>query len=231
MACYQKAIELDPKDAGAHSNLGNALQAKGQLDEAIACYHKAIAIDPKLAAARTNLAKAERLAAVRHKFAAFQNGSYTPASNDERLDLAKWCRIKKLHHTATRLYAAAFVADPKLADDLKAAYRYNAACFAALAATGQGEDAARLDDTEKASLRKQALDWLRADLTLHTMQLDSGKPADRAAVQQTLKHWQQDSDLAAIREKAELEAFPPEERAACEKLWSDVAALLKKTEN
>src|SRR6516164_4586354 len=68
--------------------------------------------------------------------------------------------MKKLHHTATGLYAAAFAADPKLADDLKAGHRYRAACAAALAAAGQGEDAAKLDDKEKVRLRKQALDWL-----------------------------------------------------------------------
>jgi hypothetical protein len=94
------------------------------------------------------------------------------------------------------LSADAFAADPRLADDLQAAHRSNAACSAALAAAGQGEDAARLDDKEKARLRKQALDWLKADLVLRTRQLESGKPAARAAVQQTLRDWQKDSDLA-----------------------------------
>ena len=54
------------------------------MDEAIACFKKAIALDPKYAAARTGLARAERLAA-RDKLPAFQNGSYTPARNAERL--------------------------------------------------------------------------------------------------------------------------------------------------
>ena len=152
IACWRKAIALDPKYAKAHHSLGVALQGKGQLDEAIACFKKAIALDPKHAAARTGLARAERLAA-RDKLSAFQNGSYTPASNAERLGLAEWCQIEKLNHTATRLYAAAFAADPKLADDLEAGHRYNAACYAALAAAGQGGDAAQLDDKDKARLR------------------------------------------------------------------------------
>ena len=58
IACYQKAIELDPKLAAAHNNLGIALQDKGQLDEAIACYRKAIELDPKLAEAHSNLGNA-----------------------------------------------------------------------------------------------------------------------------------------------------------------------------
>ena len=37
IACYKKAIELDPKDAMAHNNLGIAHDGKGQVDEAIAC--------------------------------------------------------------------------------------------------------------------------------------------------------------------------------------------------
>jgi tetratricopeptide (TPR) repeat protein len=230
IAFDKKAIALDPKNARAHLNLGAALGNKGQLDEAIACFRKAIELDPMNAGARANLARAERLAAAQDKLPAFQNGSYKPASNAERLDLAKWCRIKKLHHTATGLYAAAFAADPKLADDLTAAHRYSAACSAALAATGQGEDAAKLDDQEKARLRKQSLDWLRADLVLRGKQLESGKPGDRAAVQQALQHWQQDTDLAGLRNAAALTKLPAEERAAWAKLWADVAALLKKAE-
>ena len=127
IACWRKAIELDPKHVGAHGNLAHALKDKGRLDEAIACYRKAVEIDPKDAGARTNLAKAERLAAARDKLPAFQNGSYTPASTAERFDLVEWCQIKKLHHTATRLYGDAFAADPKLADDPKSNHRYNAA--------------------------------------------------------------------------------------------------------
>jgi superkiller protein 3 len=56
IACFQKAIALDPKFAMAHDNLGLALADKGQWDEAIACFQKAIALDPKYAAAHNNLA-------------------------------------------------------------------------------------------------------------------------------------------------------------------------------
>ena len=51
IACYKKAIELDPKLAMAHYNLGRALKNQGKLDEAIACIRMAIELDPKLAAA------------------------------------------------------------------------------------------------------------------------------------------------------------------------------------
>jgi hypothetical protein len=47
-------------------------------------------------------------------------------------------------------------------------------------------------------------------------------------VQQKLKHWQMDSGLAGIRDATALAKRVAEDRAACEKLWADVAALLKK---
>ncbi len=230
IACCKKAIELEPKFARAHNNLGYGLAEKGQLDEAIACFKKAIELDPKYALAHNNLAQTQRLVAARDKLPAFQKGAYTPASNEERLALAEWCQIKKFHHTATGLFAAAFATDPKLADDLKSARRYNAACNAALAAAGQGEDAAKLDDKERARLRQQALDWLKADLALRAKQSETGKPADRAAVQKALRHWQKDTDLAGIRVADALAKLPPQEQKECTQLWADVAALLKKAE-
>ena len=142
--------------------------------------------------------------------------------------MAEWCQIKKHHHTAVGLYAPAFAADPKLADDLSSGFRYNAACFAALAAAGQGEDADKLDDKARAALRLRALDWLRADLAGFTKLSESGHPADRWFVQKQMDHWQQDSDLAGLRDAAALAKLPAEERAACEKLWANVVALLKK---
>ncbi len=228
IACFKKVIELDPKFANAHNNLGYALKDKGQLDAAIASFKTAIELDPKFAMARTGLAEAERLAAVQDKLPALLRGDFKPATSEERFSLAELCYIKKQYRTSAGLYAGAFATDPKLADDLEAGHRYNAACEAALAGAGQGDDAAKLDETAKARLRKQALDWLRADLALWTKLNDTGPPASRSAVEPTMKHWQKDGDLAGIRDAAALAKLPAEERAACEKLWADVTALLKK---
>ena len=52
IAEFQKAIELDPKDAKPHHGLGMALRAKNQLEGAIAEYRRAIELDPKLMYAR-----------------------------------------------------------------------------------------------------------------------------------------------------------------------------------
>ena len=228
IASYQKAIELEPNYGGPSANLGDELTKKGELDAAIASYKKALEVEPKCAQALTGLAKAERLAAVQDKLPALLKGEFKATTGEERLGLAELCTIKNLYRTSAGLYAEAFAADPKLADDLQSGHRYNASCYAALAAAGKGEDAAKLDEPEKARLRKQAVDWLRADLALWTKVNDSGAPAARAKAQERLKLLQRDGDLAGIRDAAALAKLPAEERAACEKLWSDVVSLLKK---
>jgi eukaryotic-like serine/threonine-protein kinase len=227
IASYRKAIELDPKYAYPHNNLGVALKDMGRVDEAIASYRKAIELDPKFAIARSNLAKAAQMAEGRDNLPDFQSGRYKPATSAEFLGLIDWCLFKKLNHTAAGLSAQAFTFDPKLNDDPQAGHRYNAACFAALAAAGHGEDATKLDDQERARLRKQSLEWLRADLTLRTKQLETGTPTDRTDVLATMKHWQKDSDLASIRDEVAQAKLPPDEREALTQLWADVTELLK----
>ncbi len=234
IVCYHKAIELDPKYAEPHCNLGNALANQGRFAESLAALKMGHELGSKQPGWRYPSAawvrQAETQAALEAKIPLFLQGKFIPNNNLERLTLASICTAKKLHQTATRLYADAFSANPKLADNLASGDRYNAACSAALAAAGRGKDSAKLDDKEKSRLRLQALDWLRADLVQRTKQLESGKPADRATVQKSLLHWQKDTDLTGIRDKAALEKLPPEERAACEQLWADVATLLKKTQ-
>jgi tetratricopeptide (TPR) repeat protein len=52
---YLKAIEIEPKFAEAHNNLGNAYRKKGRRDEAIQHYRSAIALDPGSPAAYFHL--------------------------------------------------------------------------------------------------------------------------------------------------------------------------------
>jgi tetratricopeptide (TPR) repeat protein len=234
IASYKRAIELDPKFAEAYCNRRSALSRQGRFAESLAAFKRGHELGTKRPGwpypSGAWVRQAEKRATMESRLPAFLQGQFQPRGTTELLGLADVCGPKKLHAAATRLYAEAFAADPKLADDLKADHRYNAACYAALAAAGQGEDAAKLDDKEKTRLRKQALDWLRADLAMRSKQLHGSKPADRAAVQQALRHWQQDSDLVGIRDAAALAKLPGAERAVCEQLWADVAALLKEAE-
>ncbi len=228
IAEYHKAIESDSKLANAHYNLGNALRDTGHLEEAVAEWKKTIELDPKNANARYNLAHWGPVAALQRKWPDFLQGRFQPGDNAQRLHLAQLCVYKRYFRDAARLYTEAFVAEPKRADDLAAQDRYAAACAAALAGSGRGEDAKQLDNNERARWRKQAVDWLRADLALRSKQADSDKPTDRAEVAQILRHWQHDRDLSGLRDKDALAQLPDEERRVCEKLWADVEALVKR---
>ena len=120
-------------------------------------------------------------------------------------------------------------AQPKLADDMQVQNRYNAACAAALAGSGQGKDDPPLDDAAKTRWRKQAIDWLKADLAAWSKILDSGPPQARQAISQTLQHWKADTDLVGLRDPAALAKLPENEQKACRALWAEVDALLAKS--
>jgi hypothetical protein len=112
-------------------------------------------------------------------------------------------------------------------DDLKAAHRYNAA----LAGCSRGKDVPRPDDKDRARWRKQALDWLRADLAAWTKQLEGGKPDDRKQVLEVLRHWRDDPDLTGLHEPDAVAKPAADAPAACGQLWADVATRLAKAES
>ena len=47
-------------------------------------------------------------------------------------------------------------------------------------------------------------------------------------VRQALQEWQQDADLASVRDQAALDRLPDDERRPWRELWHDVAAPLAK---
>jgi tetratricopeptide (TPR) repeat protein len=234
IACYRKAIALDPRLFNGHVNLGTALASKGDFRAALASLRTGQALrrpgeGPAFPLAEL-IKRCERCVRLDDLLVAVQKGKARPSGPAECLELADFCRQRKQSPAAAvRFYTEAFTAEPKLAADLPAAHRYHAAQSAALAGCGQGQDAGKLDAGERGRLRQRALDWLRADLTLRGKQLDSGQGADRADVQQKLRHWQQDSALAGIRDRPALDKLPAAEQKAFARLWSDVAALLAKT--
>jgi hypothetical protein len=111
---------------------------------------------------------------------------------------------------------------------LERGQRYNAACAAALAGSGRGQDAAPLDEGQRAPWRRQALEWLRADLTHWAKEAGSRSPQPRLKVQRTLAHWHSDPDLAGVRGAAALGKLPEAERQGWHKLWRDVENTLAK---
>jgi serine/threonine-protein kinase len=115
-----------------------------------------------------------------------------------------------------------------LAENVHDGARYNAACAAALAGCGKGKDADQLEAKERGRLRRQALDWLRADLVVWSKQLEGADAKTRQAIRKTLQHWRQDPDFAGVRGEEALAKLPEAERAAWQQFWADVEQLLKK---
>ncbi len=180
---------------------------------------------------------------------AFLRGEHEPLDNDERLALAGTCQAQRRYHTAARLYARAFAADPGLADDLTTECRYRstreephyervesidtearylAARCAAQAGSGHGRDGAGLGQAERVRWRQQARVWLRADLALWGKTLDSGSDQDLALARRMLTHWQVEPDLAGIRDLNALDEASAEERDDCFALWDQVGAMLRR---
>jgi tetratricopeptide (TPR) repeat protein len=235
IAEYQKAIDLEPKYAPAHGALGQALLKQGRFTEARDATRRALGLLPERDPLRARVAQqfqtCGRLLALDEKLPAFIKDDTQPADNRERLLLADLCqRYRKRHAAAVRFFTDAFAAEPKLADDLNQQHRYNAACSAALAAAGMGEDAGRLPDRVILTLRRQALRWLRADLAAYAKLAERDDPNLKQAVRQRLTHWLKDADLASVRDKDALNTLPDHERQEWGKLWEEVAALLKKAD-
>jgi tetratricopeptide (TPR) repeat protein/predicted Ser/Thr protein kinase len=257
-ACFRAALAIDPKYGMAHYNLGNALFAQGDHPGAAASYRRAVQIDPGYAEAHCNLGHAllyqgdfrgalaayrkadeegsrrkgwpyptgqfvkecERYIELDGRLPAILKGEDHPAGAAERLEVALVCRYKGLHAAAVGFVTEAFAADPKLADGPPLDPRYWAACSAALAGRGPGEEAAKL--------RRQALAWLRADLSRKARALQGGTPQERGRLQEALRYWQAAPDLAGVRDAGALAALPAEERAAWQQLWAEVAAVAAK---
>jgi serine/threonine-protein kinase len=232
IAAYRAAIARQADFAEAHCLLGLALQERGQFRSA----QEAIRRGHKLGSQRPGwpipsaqwLREVERLVELDAKLPAVLRGRVKPAGAGEMAEFADLCqKYKKRYRAAARLWREAFAAQPGLASDSKAAYRYRAACAACQAGCGQGADVAYFDDAEKAGLRGHALEWLRADLVLRAKQLQGNKPSDRVEAAKALRSWQDDPDLAGVREEG-LSQLPDAEGKQWRKLWSEVQALLSK---
>jgi tetratricopeptide (TPR) repeat protein len=231
IAEYREAVRLKQDYAEAHCNLGQVLQAQGQFAEAVAELKRGHELGSRRPGWRNPSAQwvrhAERLAELDARLPQLLKGEAQPVDTAERLTLAALCQLpaKKLYAASARWYCEAFAAQPAPAEDLSSGNRYSAACAAALAGCGQGQDAGSLDDKEHARLRKQALDWLRADLGAWRRLLEKGPAQNRPAIDRQLAHWLEDTDFAGVRAEPALARLPTAERGDWQKLWQEVEAL------
>jgi tetratricopeptide (TPR) repeat protein len=232
VASFRRATAIDRDFAEAHGNLGQALRELGRFREALTALETAHRLVSKSSGGRSPFAdrvkECRGLVELEDRLPDVLSGSDRP-TDAERLEFVRVCGLTQRFAAAAGLSAEAFASQPRLAADLKAQHRYAAACYAAQAGCGRGADAAGMSAAERLRWRRQALTWLRADLADRAGQL-AADPAARPLLAQTLRHWQTDPDLAGLRDRAQLLRLSSEERTACDRLWADVAALLRRAQ-
>ncbi len=227
---YREVIRLDPEYAEAHCNLGRLLRRQGRFRQAL----EELRTGHELGSARPGwtypsgewVQECASLMALEERLPALLRGEDSPKDNAERLTLGQVCYSTKRYAASARLRGEAMERDPRLGEDRKAGHRYDAACSAALAGSGQGIDEPKPDEAARAGLRAKALGWLREELAAWAKVVEGGKAEDRAVVAKTLDHWKADADLAGIRDPEALAKLPEAEREAFRKLWANVEVLL-----
>jgi hypothetical protein len=199
----------------------------GKYTDALAEFRAELRLEPDERETREAAQECERFAQLDVRFPALLKGSDRPANAAERMDLAQMCYDRRLFRASARFSREAFAEKPALAEDRKRAARYDAACAAALAGCGRGEDDPPPDEAARAALRRQALAWLKNDLADWVKTQKDAPRNQREKALATLRHWKQDSDLAGLRDLAELAKLPSAERDACCELWAQVDEQLK----
>jgi Flp pilus assembly protein TadD len=230
---FREALKHQPALIEACINLCWVLAQQGKLAEAESAIRSATDLlqkqapdSPKVAQCRTHLAKCEAMIVLDKKLSAVLVGEAKPQTAPESAALASLAQqpYRQLHVTAVQLYRDAFAADPKLADP-HTRNRYNAACSAALAGCGVGQDAEKPDDAARTLMRSQALNWLRAELAAWSKVLGEDDVKSRQLARQQLAHWLEDADLAGVRGDA-LAQLPEMERRPWRDFWADLDKTL-----
>jgi tetratricopeptide (TPR) repeat protein len=225
---FRTAIKLKPNYGHPYGNLGFALMKEGEFVEALAALKRSEellpASDPGRSRIRQLIKSCTRFVELDGQLPAILKGEAQPASAVERTEFATVCAAKKLFVASARLYEEAFDKQPDLASEPTSLQRYNAARAAAQAGCRQGKDCAALRDAERAHWRKQALDWLRADLLL--LDRRSNTPKGRAVAEQWLLRLQRSPDFDCVRVEDWLTGLPKPEQDQWRKVWAEVEALL-----
>jgi serine/threonine-protein kinase len=201
LAEFRADLRLLPTHAEAYREAGRAHERMGQTEEAVAAYREAVRLKPALADAHLAL------------------GDALLARGDVSAARAAWA-------DALRVAGERVASGPAAAADLWALPRQVAARAAVRLGTGPG--AASASAGEAARLRRQALDWLRADLARWELLVASGDPFERHGAAKRLAEWRDDPALAGVRDAGALEELPRGERDGWRRLWADADAARKR---
>jgi serine/threonine-protein kinase len=233
-AALRKALDLKPDFALAWYHLGFALMEQAQFDEAATSLKKAGDLfpgkHPGIEQARQLGEQCQRFRILDFRLPSILSGTVKPANAAEYLEFARLCKLKRLYASAAGLYAGAFAMKLQGTDEPRTGHRFQAACSAALASWGRWEEPGKPGVSERARWRRQAQEWLRADLNSLARWLDRDFAAGRGFVRKALTHWQENPELTSVRDPAELDKLTGDERRELVALWVEVAAVLARTE-
>jgi tetratricopeptide (TPR) repeat protein len=229
VAAFQGVVRLQPDYAEAHFNLGLSLVRQGEFARALRHLQHGHQLgfrnpgwpDPSAEWVQ----RCQRWRELDGRLPAILRGEVSPVGDGEHVVFAELCAIRQLPDAAAGFYQKCLAANPKLGANPEANLRYRAATQAALAGCGQGKDDPPPDEPARTCWRKQALGWLRADLTRWTEQLNNDPSRARYEVQYTLRQWKRDPDLAGLRDPAGLAKLSQGERQEWEELWQEVNAI------
>jgi Tfp pilus assembly protein PilF len=255
---FKKALALFPNHDMAHFHLGLLLCEQGGFAEGLKHLQRGQELggqqpywpDP----AGSCIQECMRMLKLDEKLAAVLQGTMTVDDPKQLLQLASVCRRYKQYYAgAARLYGAAFAGQPLLAEKLQDGHRYRAARCAVLAATGRGKDPVTRVE-QQAELRRQALDWLTADLGLcrqralaglskavseqdpkgilsRLSQSSMAGPAAILDASERMFSWLNDPDLAGVRDARALARLPAAEQRNWRQFWAAVKQLRQQADD
>jgi tetratricopeptide (TPR) repeat protein len=227
-----QAIALKPDDAEAHCNLGLVLRQQGKFGPALAALRQG----HELGSRRRDwfhpsalwVHECERLVELDGMDQVIVQGKARPANAVEGNEYAQLCYWKGHYVAAARLWADSFNEDAKRAEDPRWGNRYRAAYAAALAAAGQGEDAGPLDDEDRARWRRQALDWLRADLKVLGKLQASPRAEDRLLARERVHDFKFHRAVESLRPRGDIGRLPAEEQKDHNGVWYVIEYLFER---
>jgi serine/threonine-protein kinase len=229
----EKALAYKPDFALAHFKRGSALMKLNRMQEAIVALERSEKFGRQqgnwtLPSARM-IEQCRRWLTLEKRLPAIQTrpvGQQQPANAAECLEFAQLCWwYRKEYVAAVHFYETALAMEPPLAQQDGINNRFYAACAAAQAGCGLGKDAAALTPEQRPAWRQKALRWLRTDLALWKSALDGDNATNQGLARKKLQAWQEEIELACVREPVWLAKLPREEQAQWRSFWEEVAAL------
>ena len=202
---YREAARLNPRSADYRDGIGSALWMLGRREESLVEYQEAFRINPANSRIRQNVTRNLRYLRRYDEEVEFleEDLRRRPNHSDVLQELAIALFRRGSHLEATELLRDASNRHPEFLEQGR--FAYNAACAAATASSGLGEDSGELDEEARSSLRREALEWLRHSLAADSSLLNSAF---------------EDRDLAAIRDDAELAKLADDEASRLRSFWN-----------